>query len=1035
MNSFFENLLEKWGIKEHDDRPLWQYNLTNEEYADLKEHLKQVERYEIDPQDITLYYAEWWKNEYNGGFPTKQTIYSSLGGCNLSSDNFYKYAKRGVVLLGIPWIKRQNRLYFRTLLMQGGLPINHLLNNSGFYTNFLKKVLEINPSTIEEFAYDDEIIKYLPYSSRNEAVYESCLNIVQAIWNGNEEYLEIFETRSSSTSSFKKISDELKQHKKQVEGSVRRRAKFKAFWVLNYKDEIVSLNFNFPEIIEKSAFSELVQINENELIPEYNLIIEDILVCKFRQNIKGSYKVVWFNNSKVLWNGEETKLEIYLSTQDSKRFKFPILMVDNPKLTEPTLWTQIEEDKWKLEQGKYCKDEKGIVLFPENWQTNSENEIKEITLFEKTQYWIEFENTVRFELENEEMTFKTNTTSFDWFVMESKPNWIVKSNMPVVSKVPQIIAYRKSGEKIESVRNFWRTSGEIVWQKWNRTNLPHGCIEFKIEALGCQETGVFYNIGSFNIDFETDDQNQNVAQISVEDCNSLSFQIKDSELYNVDVKEQDFFLTLNDLRKGVKTIPALINNRNQRRSLHLEIASPFQGAQILSPEGDVLENETTILLQNLLGYRIVSQQYRNQYFVKLYNTQKEHIKIVKALSGNIVPLREYENIAAKLYRLTDAMDKETAVAFEFYNSGGELQNKYFFRSYNTSLKYTIKDNKTVVNIEPTNSNIELFAIPLDCAPYNINLSSLEREDESFIIPENIIIDKYILFSGLNNNSDNAILPHFVSTNPSNTPTDEIDRKQRIENHKNRLQSENAIDTNWQRLLKYYKICFNNEIPFSSLDVLRASVKTPELAAKVFCFLRVNNRDENFIEKTCKDIENDLGISFHWIAKKHWDSAIAWIKNSYNLSENSQEEKLLREMIFILLNDSEPIHWFEKITNTIINGENYSFNNFFLNGEINNMRQTLGEKVLNELPQICPKIPEKYKPILPVTYDTRLVKILLKAPLAVVLTMTGLFEKIWDDNEQEETIRRNIQYCQWIAPDWYGKAILYCLNQLRTLNHI
>lgn len=1034
-NSFFYQLLEAKGVSEHDGRPLWKYNLTNNEYIELKKRLNKILRYNIDPRDITLYFAEWWKNEYNGGVPTIQEVYSALNGCILDCNDFYKFAKRGLVLLGIPIIKGQYRFYFRTLLMQGGLPINHLLKNSGSYTNFLKKVLEINPSTIEEFAYDNEIIRYLPYSSRNEAVYESCLYIVDAIWSGNEEYLEIFETKSTSTSSFKKISDELKQHKNQIERSVRRRAKFKAFWVLYAEDDIVKLEFNFPEIIEKENFTEFTQISKNELFPEYNLIIEDSLVCKFRQNIKGDYKVVWFNNSKVLWNGEEVKPDIYLSTQDSRRYKFPVLMVDSPKFSEPSLWTKIEENKWKLEQGKYCKDEKGIVLFPPNWNTNSENNIFRINLFEKSLYWIEFENAINLSSESDVVTFKTNTTSFDWFVMESKPNWIVKANMPVVSKAPPIIAYRKSGEKIESIKKYWRFFGDIVWREWNNTNMPLGCIEFKIEALDCQEIGVFYNIGSLNIDFETYNQTQDKAKIKIESNCNLSFQIKNNDLYEVDEKSADFILTLRNYQKGVKTIPALTTNPNQRRSLHFEIISPFQGAQILSPEGNVLEKETTILLHNLIGFRIVSQTFRNSYFVKIYNTKKTYIKIFKTLSGNIVPLREFENIVSKLFRLTDAMDKETAVALELYNSSGELQNRYFFRSFNTSLKYNVNESNTVIEVEPNDNKVELFAVPLDCSPYNINLSSLEKENDCFIIPENIIIDKYIIFSGLSNNTNNAILPHFVTTNYSNNPTDEIDREQRIEQNKNRLQEENAMGVSWQRLLKYFKTCSINEIPYSTFDVLRASVRTPELAAKLFCFLSVNNQDENFIEKTCKDIENDLGICFHWIAKKHWDNSINWIKSSFDLSDNSQDEVLLREMVLTLINDSEPIHWFQRIANTIVQGENYTLDNCFLNEDIQLLRQSLGERVLNELPQICPKIPDRYKPILPVTYDTRFVKILLKTPLAVALSMTGLFEKIWNNNGMEETIRRNIQYCQWIAPNWYGKAILYCLNQLRTQNLI
>lgn len=1028
MNSFINSLLEKRNISEHDGRPLWKYNLSDEEYAELKKHLSTITEQELDTRDITLYFAEWWKNEYNGGFPTKQLIYNSLGQCEINQIDFYKYAKRGAVLLGLKWIQRYNRLYFRTLLMQGGLPINHLLNNSGFYTNFLKKVLEINPSTIEEFIYDNDIIKYLPYSSRNEAVYDSCLQIVRAIWNGDDEYLKIFENRSTSTASFKKISDELKKHKREVEKIAKKRTKFRANWVLikNEEQGEIYLEFNFPVIIEKKDFSDLTQIQELQLQPEYNFIIDDILVCKFKKNIKGDYKIFWFNNSKVIWNGEETKPEIYLSTIEGEKFNFPILMIDNPKITEPTLWTSPEENKWVLQQGKYCRTEKGIILFDNQWNENSQDGLDKINIFEKTLNWIAFENEIEILNDNEKLVFKTNTTSFDWFINESKPNWIAKSNMPVVIKKPQIIAYRKNGEKIAGLKLSWRLKGENIWQKWNTTILPEGCIQIKLEALNCEETDCFYNIGNLNLDFSSNNQNSEEAQITVEQNKSLSFEVKYNNLYEQEKINNTIKLKLKNLQKGIKTIPAIISKPNQIRSLHIEIVSPFDGINILAPDGEILRNNDILLFGNLLGYRIVSQFYKNDYFIKLYNTRKKHINIIKALKSHIIPLREYEELAIKLFRLTDAMDKNSAVSIELYNSKGKLLNNFLIKNHNKTLVYNNKEGKTTIEIDNSDNNIDLFAIPLDCAPFNISLIPIKYENNTFTILESIFIDKYILFSGINNNLNTNVLPCFVSTNQNNIPTDLTERKNRIKNHTERLHSENATEHSWERILKYYKICVNNEISFSTFDILKATTQSPELTAKLFCFLSIHNEDENFIEKTCKDIENDLGVSFHWISNNYWDNAIKWIKTNY---KNPEIEQLLRKMIFSLINNSEPIDWFAKIAKHSLKGIVQN-NSFHLNTAIASMRQSLGEKVINELPEICPKIPEEYKPILPVTYNTRLVKILLKAPLAVALSITGKDESIWKDDEQTEIIRRNIQYCQWIAPDWYGKAILYSLNKLQ-----
>ena len=49
------------------------------------------------------------KENYNGGIPSKQEVFDSLGGnvrFNLDANEFYKLAKRGANLLGIKWIKK-----------------------------------------------------------------------------------------------------------------------------------------------------------------------------------------------------------------------------------------------------------------------------------------------------------------------------------------------------------------------------------------------------------------------------------------------------------------------------------------------------------------------------------------------------------------------------------------------------------------------------------------------------------------------------------------------------------------------------------------------------------------------------------------------------------------------------------------------------------------------------------------------------------------------------------------------------------------
>ena len=182
--NFFPILLTKNKLNQHNGLPLWKYNLNKEELNDLKNTLQFASEFNIDPRDVALYYAHWWQKEYNGGIPSKKEVFTSLEG-NIryffDEQKFYKIAKQGADMLGVKWIKKQNTLYFKTLLLQGGLPLKHISENQGKYKDFLEAVLEEQPETIEDFIFKLHITDLLPKSSQNDIIYENCLEIVKSI--------------------------------------------------------------------------------------------------------------------------------------------------------------------------------------------------------------------------------------------------------------------------------------------------------------------------------------------------------------------------------------------------------------------------------------------------------------------------------------------------------------------------------------------------------------------------------------------------------------------------------------------------------------------------------------------------------------------------------------------------------------------------------------------------------------------------------------------------------------------------------------
>jgi hypothetical protein len=258
--SFFFELLNNRSLTKHDGRPLWKYSINEEQFHTLTIMLQSVNFIHIDSRDVFLYYAYWWKLNYNGGKPNKQEVFDSIGRNDediFTKNEFYQLARTGAERLGIRWIKKQNTLYFKTLLLQGDLPLKHISENQGSYKAFLEAVLDEQPEKMEDFIFKSHIIDLLPISSQNDIIYENCFEIVKSILSGDGKYDDLFD----SDDSLKKTSNFLKEKKKTLSKKVRQ-SKPKNYWLLSFKgiESEISLRLGFADAYNKEALSGLLAL-------------------------------------------------------------------------------------------------------------------------------------------------------------------------------------------------------------------------------------------------------------------------------------------------------------------------------------------------------------------------------------------------------------------------------------------------------------------------------------------------------------------------------------------------------------------------------------------------------------------------------------------------------------------------------------------------------------------------------------------------------------------------------------------------------
>lgn len=137
------NILDSRKLKSDDinpNYPIWKLRLDDEEYEAIKTLLREQERYLKEyGLEAMIFYAEWWKRDYENGMPSKEDAAKVIGFTSKESTNkLFEVAKQRLSAKDYIIVRKsegrnnsegKNNLYFRTLLFQGGLQLNYIKAN------------------------------------------------------------------------------------------------------------------------------------------------------------------------------------------------------------------------------------------------------------------------------------------------------------------------------------------------------------------------------------------------------------------------------------------------------------------------------------------------------------------------------------------------------------------------------------------------------------------------------------------------------------------------------------------------------------------------------------------------------------------------------------------------------------------------------------------------------------------------------------------------------------------------------------------
>jgi len=1004
--SFFPSLLTKNELSSHDGRPLWRYFLNEQDFENLRETLQFAKPYNIDARDAALYYAEWWKRNYDGGIPKIETVFDSIGG-NIQYlydyNKFYKLAKKGGQMLGLKWIVKQNTLRFKTLLLQGGLPLTHISKNEGGYLNFLLAVLEEQPETIEDFIFQQHIISHLPASSQNDTVYENCFEIVRSILNKESVYDDLL----NSDDTLKTISGKLKIRANELERKTRL-TKPKNYWLMRKIDDAVNihLTLGLASTYTKEALGSILGLDIKE--GEYQFYLNDKLICVFRKLYSGNYKTDWYNQDSHNWDGDDALSNAYVIV-DGNKYEVPDFIQITPSLDEPSLWSRYSENEWRLIKGNGSTDKSAAVLIPLSW--SSEVESGRVKVLDGYMNWLEFEGEVLIQNSEEKRKYLSDVESFDWTIESKKPRWMQRSNMPVVRDSFRIFLYDASNKIVPSSKyEVWVKAHKFSmdWEKLSDVKiLPVGCINVKIEMNGLTAYDLVYNIG--NLTLELIEAAIDSAELVVNGLNTLDFKLYETPLFDVSCSSNRFALRVNTEHFKIPTlVKGAIGIRSQRK-LHFQMVSPFRGMALVDGEGNIVEEHENLSLKNLYGLRLLTTPGK-ETILSIRNKVNSDVKISKVITQTYQPLIAYRDEMVRLFYLGDAMDHKNRVCLELKE--GSKQKSYDISGFSHRLDLNEEDG--TIQLSHLEDTLELLAIPIKDSLMDITTVPLFREGLCYQIPQYQDVKQWIVISS--KEDGNQLMPRFVNTDPNYAG---MEKEERIRNYGEQLLNSSFDAIIWQQLLAFYTICSKNgyDIPFSTFDQFRALVSNSKVAAKAFLFISVNQVDqETLLQKDLPEMEKDLGMCFHWIARGDWESALNDISEFYGgeyfqsyleLISSYMQENGFGEVFSVMMGNNNQVGTISHM-------------------RINELRSRLGQRVLEELPTDVPRVTSEYN--IPIKEHSR-VQLLVNSPIAVAESIKDVPTQypIWGVNTLVNTIRRNIQYSQFISPEFYKETILHVLN--------
>lgn len=628
------------------DYPFWKLRLTEEEVNTLKR--------DVNPGNLNrkglecaILYAEWYKRAYTGGNLNKEDVALWVGiNKEGHQEDFFNAAKEALVGRQYTIIQKQNKLYFRTLLCQGGLPITYIKQNidniQGIVPMFKSLVKKL--STVPNFDwtkldspnYDAlaDIDEHATITGVTDTVKENLAAAAMQTARGiicydprflpfdayDEDIKEFIELLNKENESTRKHQD----------------LNFALQWCYDASQRQFLVQVNAPKEI---AAHEIVDDHGKQLdgtSPNlFKLFIANSEVATYHfakeENNQGQ-KIYKFRREgsmqPVPITLDQAMVEVTVKSDDHQKLALNLPNNNVPDFSEPQVWMQNDKSPSLYEKFTKQSSKHFLALYDsKDWTIRGEEkasiEASKIvaTAFEDTLILVHCET-------GEELTLRSTISKYQVALQRTELPWIEKASHMLFARVPHIKVY-DADNKVVSPQDYtcwYRTEphssrGEDVgpWQELKPyTQLPLGFIAIKVELPdGMEHIQRGYSIG--DVRFTTKDAKEDCLTLDAKRRSQLKIEAIEREGLTItpqksEMNAQSWRIQLKDHKSRPATCGFRLSVEGHR-STTIHVALGFRGVLLADVEGNRVISQTLLSLYNLNHYMLHS--YEGNHIGKL----------------------------------------------------------------------------------------------------------------------------------------------------------------------------------------------------------------------------------------------------------------------------------------------------------------------------------------------------------------------------------------------------------------------------------